>query len=304
MCRSFTVETARPEELTPALRMIFQHARVEDQDALVANALELVRQQALDPAGVLVIRGKEGLLGTVVCTMVAGAGSLIWPPQALVHTQQRALEDLLVRRATDWLRQRGAKLTQALLASHEEYLSAPLLRNGFQQITSLWYLRHFLHPRTSPMHAPERLAYQTYAECDAELFHHTLLLTYEDTRDCPEVNGVRTIDEIIAGHQSQGVHDPQRWWLARDAGSPAGVLLLAQMPDWEGWELCYLGVVPQARGRGFGRELTLKALRAAQEARTQQLTVSVDVRNQPAWNLYRSLGFEPHEQRAVFLAIW
>ena len=33
-------------------------------------------------------------------------------------------------------------------------------------------------------------------------------------------------------------------------------------------------------------------------------TLSIDVRNQPAWRLYRSLGFEPVERRAVHLAVF
>ena len=33
------------------------------------------------------------------------------------------------------------------------------------------------------------------------------------------------------------------------------------------------------------------------------MTLSVDVRNQAAWNLYRSAGFEAYDQRAVYLSI-
>jgi ribosomal protein S18 acetylase RimI-like enzyme len=35
-----------------------------------------------------------------------------------------------------------------------------------------------------------------------------------------------------------------------------------------------------------------------------QVTLSVDVRNRPAWGLYRSLGFEPFELREVYLIVW
>jgi ribosomal protein S18 acetylase RimI-like enzyme len=46
------------------------------------------------------------------------------------------------------------------------------------------------------------------------------------------------------------------------------------------------------------------ALRMARQGRAAQLTLSVDRRNHPAWNLYTSLGFEPYEEREVYLAIW
>ena len=69
------------------------------------------------------------------------------------------------------------------------------------------------------------------------------------------MNGVRTIGEIIGRAQQPGsVTSPQRWWLALDAGRPVGVLLLAEMPDVQGWDLSYLGVVPEARRQGFGRQ--------------------------------------------------
>jgi ribosomal protein S18 acetylase RimI-like enzyme len=47
-----------------------------------------------------------------------------------------------------------------------------------------------------------------------------------------------------------------------------------------------------------------KAILEARVAEAPQLTLSVDVRNRPAWELYRRLGFEPFEQREVFLAVW
>jgi ribosomal protein S18 acetylase RimI-like enzyme len=65
----------------------------------------------------------------------------------------------------------------------------------------------------------------------------------------------------------------------------------------------YLGVVPEARGQGLGRELVNKALWEARAADAPQLTLSVDARNQPALNLYRSMGFEEYDRREVFLKI-
>jgi ribosomal protein S18 acetylase RimI-like enzyme len=118
------------------------------------------------------------------------------------------------------------------------------------------------------------------------------------------VNGVRDVREVIEGHRAQGSHDPARWWLALDGGQPIGVLMLTEMPEWQGWDLSYIGVVPEARGRGFGRQLTGRALTAARAAGAAQLTLAVDTRNEPARKLYHDLGFRPYDRREVFLAIW
>ena len=144
-----------------------------------------------------------------------------------------------------------------------------------------------------------RFEYETYAACDRAVFHATLLRTYQHTLDCPEVNGVRTVEEIIEGHRNQGVHDPNRWWLAWHERTPVGVLLMTEMPEWGSWDVAYVGVVAAARGRGFGRELTLKALYEARAAAQTQVTLAVDARNEPAWDLYRAAGFEAYDQREV-----
>jgi mycothiol synthase len=295
---------AYPQELEAAFRLIFRHAEGAERERRVANAVEMVHQGELEAAGVVVARGGRGLRGALVCLPVAGASGLVWPPQVTAGPDRADLEDQLVRHATAWLRQRGAKLAQALLFPAEVSLAGPLLRNGFRQITRLWYMRHDLDGKGPDAPADGRLGFRTYGDGDPAQFHETLLRTYEGSQDCPEVNGVRSLAEIIAGHQAQGRHDPRRWWLALDDDHPVGVLLLADVPDYRGWDLSYLGVVPEARRRGIGRRLAVKALREARAADRVQLTLAVDARNRPARDLYRSLGFQAYEERTVYLAMW
>jgi ribosomal protein S18 acetylase RimI-like enzyme len=114
---------------------------------------------------------------------------------------------------------------------------------------------------------------------------------------------VRTVEEILDGHRSQGRHDPRRWWLATDAGQAVGVALVSLTPESGEWDVMYVGVVPAARRRGFGREMMLKVLLEAAADGVPGVTLSVDGRNDPAWHLYRALGFEPFDRREVFLAI-
>jgi ribosomal protein S18 acetylase RimI-like enzyme len=301
---SLTVESARPAEWQPAFHLIFQHLDAEEQEARVGNALRLLRLGELDSAGLFVLRGPHGLLGAMVCLPVPGASGLVWPPQVVAGPDRGLREDQLVRHASAWLQQRGAKLAQALLAPAEAYLAVPLERNGFVHITSLWYLRHGLNGLASNPGPTGRLTYEPYHPADREAFGATLLRTYEGTRDCPEVNGVRELGEILDGHAAQGAHPTKHWWLAREQGRPVGVLLLADVPDLGGWDLSYVGVVPEARRRGLGRDLAGRALCEARAAGAPQLTLAVDTRNLPAQNLYLGLGFEPFDRREVYLAIW
>jgi mycothiol synthase len=304
MAPAFSIASAPTEERTEALHLLFRHLPESDRQARVANALTLLEQKELDPAGLLAARGPQGLLGALVCMTAPGASGLIWPPQVVPGIPQaEAVEDALVRQATIWLRQRGVRLAQALLHPDESFLGKPLQRNGFDLITRLWYLRHGLEWNAALFASADQLTYLPYSS-DPPHFQETLLRTYEQSHDCPEVTGVRTMDEIIAGHQAQGIGAPRHWWLALDHDQPIGVLLLAEMAEWNGWDISYVGVVPEARRLGHGRELVRTAIREARLAEAAQLTLSVDGRNQPAWALYRQMGFEPYDQREVYLAIW
>lgn len=299
-----TIAPAARDEQTETLHLVFRHLSAKERPTRVANALALLQNGELDPAGLLAARGPRGLVGALVCMTAPGASSLLWPPQVVPGSPDAAdIEDALVRQASDWLRQRGARLAQTLLPADEVHLAAPLLRNGFVHVTCLWYMRHDLELSAALLATPERLTYCPYSR-DPARFQETLPRTYMNSRDCPEVTGVRTVEEIVAGHQAQGVHAAARWWLALAADHPIGVLLLTEMPEWNGWDISYVGVVPEARRHGWGHELIRKAIVETRLTEATQLTLSVDARNQPAWRLYRRLGFEAYDQREVYLAIW
>jgi ribosomal protein S18 acetylase RimI-like enzyme len=298
---------AGPDDLADAFALVFRHLPDEDRRRRVSHALTLVEQGELDRRGVFVVRDSGGPVGALVCALVPGAGSLIWPP-ACTPADCADLEDALVRCACAWLRSQGARLAQCLLPPAEEALATGLLRNGFARITTLSYLDHCRGLPCSWWGPAPRLRYEPYKPDHPDDFHRTLLQTYQDTLDCPEVNGLRTIDEVIEGHRAQGRFNPGCWLLARerdDRGEPVGVLLLVEQPgDQSDWEVSYMGIVPAARRRGFGRELLFRGLREARLRGARRVMLCVDDRNRPAWQLYRSAGFEPYDQRIVLLDVW
>jgi mycothiol synthase len=298
------IRPALPDEWPEALGLLFQHLPPGDRDSRAAEALRLLRGGQFDPAGLLLARRERDLAGAVICAAMPGAGGMVWPPQAVLGPDVSDVEDELLRAATTWLRGQGTKLAQTLLARQESALAAPLERGGFRRVTTLWFFRRELSSLWPLPAVPRRLSFQTYADADRDVFHGALVRTYEGTLDCPEINGVRDVHEVVAGHQAQGAFAPGRWLLAWKEGRPAGVLLLSDLKDVPAWDVSYLGVVPEARRRGVGRELACKALEEARAGGALQLTLSVDVRNRPAWQLYTSLGFRQVEPRDVYLALW
>jgi ribosomal protein S18 acetylase RimI-like enzyme len=298
-----TVRPARVTEYEEALRLLFEDFPADERERRAVNALGFLRSGELDPDGLLVETTDGVLAGVLVCLPVPGASALFWPPRSIADPDRAGREDRLVRHALAWVRTRGAKLAQALLTADEIPLSGPLVRNGFRHVTRLWYLANDLDVPVEALSTPSRLEYRPYDPERPAAFHETLLRTYDGTLDCPEISGVRTIEDVIAGHRAQGRYDPARWWLTLDAGQPVGVLLVTLMPESGDWDISYLGVVPEARRRGLGRESVLKALFEAKAAGIGRVTLSVDGRNKPALQLYANLGFVPYDRRDVFLAL-
>ncbi len=119
--------------------------------------------------------------------------------------------------------------------------------------------------------------------------------------DCPELNALAE-HLHIPGPRAWAGEDPGWWWLAREGAEPVGVVLLAKLPSSGGWQVSYMGLVPEARRQGHGRELILHALHQARAARATHAVLDVDVRNFPAWHLYRRLGFKAVGAKELFLA--
>lgn len=293
--------SATLEEQETALRLLLRHCSPESLPARLRAARKMLADRELDPDGLLVLRQDATIVAAAAATVLPGRSGIVWPAQALDGPQQQSWEDELTQAQLQWLAASGACLAQALLHPDEAYLGAPLLRNGFRHVTALWYLRHDREFRVQLLKPPERLRFTTYEDSDPALFHATLERTFEQSLDCPEVTGLRSTEDVVAGFRGQGAFHPGGWQLAFRRGEPIGVLLLNGAASSETWEICYIGVVPEARRHGYGREIVLQALLEARAANVGEIFLTVDDRNQPARQLYRSLGFDIFDKREVFL---
>ncbi len=155
--------------------------------------------------------------------------------------------------------------------------------------------------RSSPAFSPQ-LTMEPQIGGVTSAFRNALMSTFDDGMDIPELNGVRGVEEVIAGHRSASP-DLSRWWLAHWKGVPAGVLIVADGPDPNSAELAYFGVVRPLRRHGVGRAILAFALAKLPEITVDALTLLVDQRNLGAIDLYRKVGFRFVDSREVFLRI-
>jgi ribosomal protein S18 acetylase RimI-like enzyme len=76
---------------------------------------------------------------------------------------------------------------------------------------------------------------------------------------------------------------------------------LADHPAARHVELVYMGLIPPARGRGWGRQIVLQAQQMANRLDRDRIVLAVDAANEPARAIYSAAGFKAWDQRSVFL---
>jgi ribosomal protein S18 acetylase RimI-like enzyme len=278
---------AAPSDLPAACRALFPDPAQADR------LLALFAAGEFDPAGLLTARVGGQLVGSALYQLHPGHAAVAWPPGA----DQPGVADTLALAVVERFRSAGVKQAQCLLRPTDRPLAGPLERAGFRPITELTFL-------CRPVGAADATATGSWLRFDpvaepTPAFATALSATYDGTLDCPELNGTRTIDEILAGYQARA--DRPDWWLAADGGEPVGVVILSPGPRPGIAELSYLGLVPAVRGRGLGRDLLRFALARAAASAAEWLSLSADVRNEPALRLYRAWGFREYDRQHVLL---
>ena len=114
--------------------------------------------------------------------------------------------------------------------------------------------------------------------------------TYIETRDVPELNGMRGIESTLASYASSIIGVPKTWWVVQCKSVNIGCLLLTPTAA-RCCEITYLGLIPEWRGRGISKVIMNFVRDWALASEIQGITLAVDLRNRPAIRLYQSCGF-------------
>ena len=177
-----------------------------------------------------------------------------------------------------------------------------LLAAGFEHVSDLLYLVCVADdfPTASP--CPE-LQFEPYSPALHARFAQLVDATYEDTLDCPAVNGVRNVDEVLQGYRATGQFDPQQWFIVRHQGEEIGCLILTDYPEHAIWELLYMGLLPAARGRGWGLEIVRHAQWLSGQASRSRMVLAVDAANEPALRIYAAAGFQAWDRTSAYILV-
>jgi ribosomal protein S18 acetylase RimI-like enzyme len=153
-----------------------------------------------------------------------------------------------------------------------------------------------------------RLHFVACPPSDGQRLYQVLRATQLESRDLPEFHGVLAVEDLVAGYAETGHSGWAHWRIACHAQDAAttdvGCLLLADHPDSSRCELLYLGLIPAARGRGWGRALVDHAIRLASELGRTQIIAAVDAANDPAIAVYAAAGFIEQDRKSVWLKMF
>jgi len=123
--------------------------------------------------------------------------------------------------------------------------------------------------------------------------------TYIGSLDCPNLYGVRPIQDIIDGHRMSSLYQPDFWFIGTIDESPVCVLLLN--PNDDVLELAYIGVIPSQREHGIADFCLAKTIELAQHHNFQRITLVVDNENAKASKLYAKWDFAQIQSRHAFM---
>ena len=101
------VRPARPEEVLPALRLLYQHLPADEGETYARRTRRLFEAGEFHADDLLALEA-GGFRGAILCHVGLGASAQFWPPQVTGDDEQA--EDVLVSAALAQLRGRGVKI--------------------------------------------------------------------------------------------------------------------------------------------------------------------------------------------------
>lgn len=227
-------------------------------------------------------------------------GMLIFSSPVLPGVQDAPLGRLIQTISADAL-DSGMSLVQCLLEPYQDRDATVLRSAGYFRLAELIYMRLDLRSNTFEQPGQIDLNWRSCGDFSEAELARVIEATYIDSRDCAAISGLRKPSDIIATHKSCGIFCPHSWWIAEREKVPVGCILVNDCANPGESEVIYIGVVPQHRGKGLGKELICRAADKARMRNQVSLVLAVDASNNHAIKAYRTLGFAETNRRMVYV---
>lgn len=196
----------------------------------------------------------------------------------------------------DWLFSFEGLETICALSPRKRYLESEALRGaGFVHVTEI-VRRQRSVSTTNPLLIAKADGLSVRAAVSWEEAESIVRRTQVGSQDCLELGEHSPLERF----RERRDEIPSRVRVYECAGAIAGVGM--GHADDETWSLDYLGVVPESRGRGWGKIIVAIELTGAFASGRRSARVDVDVRNHYAIAIYDALGFREAGRRDLWVA--
>jgi ribosomal protein S18 acetylase RimI-like enzyme len=297
--RTFDFIRCPPQRFAEALTLTLSDLAPSQRHDLAGSLATLDDRADLLREPLFVAMRDETIVAAAWGQRESGRIALFWPPRFATDEHfdtSCRLAELVVRDLDDT----AVELTQVIVTRDDESVVPVLTHVGFRQLAELLYLtcESERFPRNEPA---TDLEFFPYSSAQRERLVHLIKRSYDGTLDCVGLNGVRDVENVVTGYQATGVYRPDNWKIVRSNGQDVGILLMADHPKARHWELMYMGLTPDVRGRGLGRQIAQYAQWMAGRAGVERVVLAVDSVNEPAVRMYRTTGFEMWDRRLVYV---
>lgn len=283
------IRPAHGDEVHSAMRWILGTHGDLASDETVVDFLRYAVQRKINLQDLWVATRGPRMAWATLSVVSAGRTMLLLAPPRIDDDVQADAAGRLLDAISPHFAARNIQLAQVLLDPPADGLHAMYLAHGFDPMAELIYLQRTVRRAEAPR-LPAGFTLRTMTQEYPARFASTILATYQQSLDCPALNGVRNIDDVMASHRATGEFDPDLWFLLCEHDVPLGTLLLSRVTNTDALELVYLGLTPAARGRGMGDLLMQQAIWMVASHNLLRLTLAVDAINQPALGLYYRHG--------------
>lgn len=281
---------ARRPEIEKGLRLILATSAGPASDDAVLDFLAFAMNRRIETSTMRVALAQDRIVWAMLPIVSPGRTVLVMSPGRTFRQTPESAMSLLAEHICATYLDANLALVQVLLDPAAAEVRSAYAIAGFSELAELLYLQRGLLHVPDLLPPPPGLELRNYDAASHADFARTIERSYEASLDCPALNGVRGIADVIAGHKAAGFFDPSMWFLLREGGEGRAVLLLNASTQHGAAELVYLGVAPSARGRGLGDFLMRLAMAESARREFTDLTLAVDSRNQPALGLYYRHG--------------
>ncbi|MGD0654698.1 MAG: GNAT family N-acetyltransferase [Thermoguttaceae bacterium] len=290
-----------PEDRSAALDLTFIRLPSEERGRQIETILSASAADKLPWEGLMGAYRSGRLVGSIFSQILPGKSAQVWLPRLLQN--EATSTAIVLLRATVGRLDRQVRMAQILMETVTAEEENILCKGGFDYLTDLLYL--VCQEDDFPLALlPCPLEFEAYNSQNHDRLARIVDATYQDTLDCPKLNQVRQLDDVLAGYRATGEFSPGRWLIVCYENRDVGCLLLADHPRYENMELVYMGVIPAVRGRHWGTDIARHAQWVARQAGRLRLVLAVDASNLPAIEMYASVGFRTWDQRRVYYQIF